>query len=168
MTSTPISLFCAARTRYQQEQHVCERLSELETEYYAPFRIDQRQWGGRVKTIEEPLIPSLVFLCATYEGANSLLSHSRLLIRYMQAFATNERLVVPNQQTDQFKEMSQLHMTLFNKLKPGCRFRVLERAFKGFEGELIRVKGHKRVGRLEILFALATTYIPGQYLEPIE
>jgi hypothetical protein len=36
----------------------------------------------------------------------------------------------------------------------------------GIEGELIRIKGHKRVVvRLEGLFSLATTYIPSSFLE---
>lgn len=174
MTSTlPPRFWFAARTRYQQERLVCERLAELGIEYYAPFRKEQRQWSDRVKTIEVPLIPSLVFLRAGYEEATALLSDSRLPIRYMQNLATNERLVIPDSQMEQFQQISRLHaggLTLFdNNLKPGCRVRVLEGAFKGIEGELIRIKGHKRVVvRLEGLFALATTYIPGEYLEKIE
>ena len=173
MTSTLTPRFWfAARTRYQQERLVCDRLAALGIEYYAPFRTEQRQWSDRVKTIEVPLIPSLVFLRAGYEEASSLLSDSQLPIRYMQNFATNERLVVPDRQMEQFQRITRLYaegLTLFNdQLKPGCRVRVLEGAFKGIEGELIRIKGHKRVVvRLDGLFAMATTYIPGEYLEQI-
>ena len=39
---------------------------------------------------------------------------------------------------------------------------VIKGEFAGIEGELIRIKGHKRVVvRLEGAFSLATTYIPG-------
>ena len=54
-------------------------------------------------------------------------------------------------------------------LKRGDRVRVVKGDFAGIEGELIRIKGHKRVVvRLEGLFSLATAYIPGAYLEKVE
>jgi transcription antitermination factor NusG len=53
-------------------------------------------------------------------------------------------------------------------LKRGDKVRIIKGDFAGIEGELIRVKGHKRVVvRLEGLFSVATTYIPGEYLEKI-
>jgi len=53
-------------------------------------------------------------------------------------------------------------------LKRGDRVRVIKGDFVGIEGELIRVKGHKRVVvRLEGIFSLATTYIPPSFLEKI-
>ena len=53
-------------------------------------------------------------------------------------------------------------------VRPGDRVRVTEGQFKGIEGELIRIKGHKRVViRLQDVAALATVYIPGNFLEKI-
>ncbi|GHT46508.1 hypothetical protein FACS189440_04690 [Bacteroidia bacterium] len=44
-------------------------------------------------------------------------------------------------------------------LKKGDRVRVVKGSFTGIEGELIRIKGHKRVVvRLEGIFSLVTTY----------
>lgn len=54
-------------------------------------------------------------------------------------------------------------------LRRGDRVRVVQGEFAGIEGELVRIKGHKRVVvRLEGLFSLATTYIPGAYLEKLD
>ena len=54
-------------------------------------------------------------------------------------------------------------------LRRGDRVRVIKGDFAGIEGELVRIKGHKRVVvRLEGLFSLATTYIPGSFLEKID
>jgi ribosomal protein L24 len=54
------------------------------------------------------------------------------------------------------------------ELRRGDRVRVIKGDFAGIEGELVRIKGHKRVVvRLEGLFSLATTYIPSNYLEKI-
>jgi transcription antitermination factor NusG len=67
-------------------------------------------------------------------------------------------------------DLSESAMRIENaNLKRGDRVRVIKGDFAGIEGELIRIKGHKRVVvRLEGLFSLATTYIPGAYLEKIE
>ena len=54
-------------------------------------------------------------------------------------------------------------------MKKGDKVRVIKGDFAGIEGELIRVKGHKRVVvRLEGVVSLATAYIPGSFLEKIE
>jgi transcription antitermination factor NusG len=51
-------------------------------------------------------------------------------------------------------------------LHGGEKVRVLKGEFEGIEGELYRIQGHKRVVvRLRGLASLATTYIPGEYLE---
>jgi transcription antitermination factor NusG len=54
-------------------------------------------------------------------------------------------------------------------MKRGERVRVLKGEFAGIEGELIRIRGHKRVVvRLEGLFSMvAGNYIPKEYLEMI-
>ena len=58
---------------------------------------------------------------------------------------------------------------LCENLKKGDKVRVIKGDFAGIEGELIRVKGHKRVVvRLEGVVSLATAYIPGSFLEKIE
>jgi transcription antitermination factor NusG len=56
-----------------------------------------------------------------------------------------------------------------SNLRRGDRVRVIKGEFTGVEGELVRVKGHKRVViRMEGLFSVVTAYIPGNFLEKIE
>ena len=56
-----------------------------------------------------------------------------------------------------------------HRLKRGDKVRIIKGDFAGIEGELIRMRGHKRVVvRLENVAALATTYIPASFLERIE
>ena len=59
---------------------------------------------------------------------------------------------------------------MLNKdLKQGDRVRVVKGPLAGLEGELIRVRGHKRVViRIEGVASIATTYIPGSHLERIK
>lgn len=82
-------------------------------------------------------------------------------------------MVVPEKQMSDFMFLcdfstSAIYLTNDN-LKRGDKVRVLKGNFAGIEGELIRIKGHKRVVvRLEGLFSLAVeTYIPKSYLEVI-
>ena len=54
-------------------------------------------------------------------------------------------------------------------LKRGDRVRVIKGSLQGLEGELVRLKGHKRVVvRLEGVASIATSFIPGSFLEKIE
>jgi transcription antitermination factor NusG len=54
-------------------------------------------------------------------------------------------------------------------LKGGEKVRVIKGEFAGVEGELYRIKGHKRVVvRLGDDVAVATTYIPKECLEKIK
>jgi transcription antitermination factor NusG len=51
-------------------------------------------------------------------------------------------------------------------LKGGEKVRVIKGEFAGIEGELYRIKGHKRVVvRLGDKVAVATHYIPKEFLE---
>lgn len=82
-------------------------------------------------------------------------------------------MVVPERQMKDFiflYDFSEHAILLSNEnLKRGDRVRVLKGEFAGIEGELIRIKGHKRVVvRLEGLFSLAVdAYLPKSFLETI-
>ena len=53
-------------------------------------------------------------------------------------------------------------------LRAGDRVRVIKGPLAGLEGELIRVRGHKRVViRIDGVASIATSYIPGSHLERI-
>ena len=94
-------------------------------------------------------------------------------MRYLRDRETGNFLIVPDKQMNDFiflldfsKEMVEV---VNENLKKGDKVRVIKGDFAGIEGELIRVKGHKRVVvRLEGVVSLATAYIPGSFLEKIE
>ena len=59
--------------------------------------------------------------------------------------------------------------TSFSLLNRGDRVRVIKGPLSGLEGELVRLKGHKRVVvRLDGVASIATSYIPSSFLEKIE
>ncbi len=93
-------------------------------------------------------------------------------MNYLLNLETRQLLVVPDKQMQDFMfllDFSEDAVQVLNEnLRQGDRVRVIKGEFAGIEGELIRIKGHKRVVvRLEGAFSLATTCIPGAYLERI-
>jgi transcription antitermination factor NusG len=85
---------------------------------------------------------------------------------------TKKFMIIPEKQMEDFMfllNFSDKAIKVINRdLRPGDRVRVIKGNFAGIEGELIRVQGHKRVVvRLKGVVSLATTYIPGSFLERI-
>ena len=82
-------------------------------------------------------------------------------------------MIVPDKQMEDFMfllDFSPDGIEILNKdLKRGDRVRVIKGPLQGLMGELVRLRGHKRVViRLEGVVSIATSYIPGSFLERIE
>lgn len=81
--------------------------------------------------------------------------------------------MIPDKQMEDFMfllDFSTDGVEVLNKdLKRGDRVRVIKGPLLGLEGELVRLKGHKRVViRLDGVASIATSYIPSSFLEKIE
>ena len=91
---------------------------------------------------------------------------------YLKDPVTRHSLIVPDRQMNDFMfllDFSESTVEVINEeLKRGDRVRVIKGPLAGLEGELLRIKGHKRViVRLEGVVSIATSYIPGSFLEKI-
>ena len=149
----------------RQEKKIKQRLDSMGIENFIPFQQIARKIHGVDKLIEVPVIPNLVFIHTTFKSCMSL--------RYLRDRETGNFLIVPDKQMNDFMfllDFSKEMVEVVNEnLKKGDKVRVIKGDFAGIEGELIRVKGHKRVVvRLEGVVSLATAYIPGSFLEKIE
>ncbi|GHV55641.1 transcriptional regulator [Bacteroidia bacterium] len=163
----------AARVKYQTEKYIKKWLEERGIEHFIPFRTVIVEYNGKKKKQERPLIPCIVFVNTTYQSALSLPVESGFSMTYIRNNDTRKIQVVPDKQMQDCMfllnmiDTPVLRISNVN-LKRGDRVRVIRGPFMGVEGELVRVKGHKRViVRLEGLFSLVTTYIPGEFLEKI-
>ena len=155
------SFWFAARVRVHTEKKIKEYLTETNIRHYIPFQF------------ERPVIPCLIFVYATKEEALLLPQISGFVINYIYNMETKQLLVVPHKQMQDFMfvmDLPQSSIAISNeRLRKGKRVRVIKGEFAGIEGELTRIKGHKRVViRLEGLFSFVTTYIPREYIEVIE
>ena len=163
----------AAKVKYQTERKVKIWLDERAIENFIPFRTVLVERNGRKIKKERPVVPGLLFIRTNYQTACTLPVESRVKMVYLRNSESHQFLVVPEKQMQDFMfllDFSESAVRLENEnLRRGDRVRVIKGDFAGIEGELVRIKGHKRVVvRLEGLFSLATTYIPGAYLEKIE
>jgi transcription antitermination factor NusG len=122
---------------------------------------------------EKPAIPCLVFIRTDYEKALSLPAESGYTISYIYDTGTKKFQIIPDKQMKDFMflhDYSDKTIVLPNpeNLKGGEKVRVVKGDFEGIEGELYRIKGHKRVVvRLGGLVSLAMEYLPKEFLERI-
>ncbi len=163
----------AAKTRNNSEKKVKSLLEKLNVEHFLPLRKTLSERNGKKVHVVKPLVSNLVFIHTDFKTALSLVNDSRLPMSYMIDHVTKSLLVVPDKQMQDFMfllDFSEEAVQVSNEnLRRGDRVRVIKGEFAGIEGELVRIKGHKRVVvRLEGLFSLATTYIPGSFLEKID
>ena len=157
----------------RQEKKIKQRLDSMGIENFIPFQQIARKIHGVDKLIEVPVIPNLVFIHTTFKSCMSLIQEYAFDMRYLRDRETGNFLIVPDKQMNDFMFLldfsKELVEVVNENLKKGDKVRVIKGDFAGIEGELIRVKGHKRVVvRLEGVVSLATAYIPGSFLEKIE
>jgi transcription antitermination factor NusG len=149
-----------AQVKYQTEKKIKSYLEKREIECFIPFRDNK------------PLIPCLIFVHTDYQTAFALPVESGYSISYIHDPNTQFKIVPDKQMRDFMLLLNFADTTIkienIQTDRKWERVRVTKGEFAGIEGELIRIKGHKRVVvRMEGLFSLATSYIPKEYIEKI-
>lgn len=162
-----------AYTRVNQELLIKKKLDELGIENFLPQEEQVRETPLGRKTIRVVLIHGMIFIRTDKVTSFSLINDYSLNIVYLKDIEGRHSLIVPDKQMQDFMfllDFSTDGIEILNKnLKRGDRVRVIEGSLQGLEGELVRLKGHKRVViRLDGVASIATSYIPGSFLERIE
>ncbi|MDR0547657.1 MAG: UpxY family transcription antiterminator [Dysgonamonadaceae bacterium] len=164
----------AARVKYRAEKKLKSFLEKERNDigFFIPFKTVISERAGERFPQEKPIIPCLVFVNTDYRTALLLPELSGLSVSYIKNLSTNHIRVIPDKQMQDFMRVLDLSekgsILLSENLKRGDKVRVIKGVFAGVEGELVRIKGHKRVVvNLEGVCSLATTYIPLEYLELI-
>ena len=163
----------AAYTKINQELTIKKRLDHLAIENYLAMRDEVREASFGKKNVRVILIPHLIFIRTDQTTAFSLLNEHGLSVVYLKDLETRHLLIVPDKQMRDFMfllDFSDSTVEVINEeLKRGDRVKVIKGPLIGLEGELLRIKGHKRViVRLEGVVSVATSYIPGSFLEKIK
>lgn len=173
MTTNEQRRWYVAKSRNHSSVKIKELLVNSNIEHFLPLRKTTVERNGKEVTVLQPLALDLVFLHTDFKTALSLVNERGLPLTYMIDPLTHSLLVVPDKQMQDFMflmDFSDKSVTFSTeRLRKGDRVKVISGEFAGIEGELIRIKGHKRVVvRLEGILSLITTYIPKAYLEKIE
>ena len=163
----------AAMTRSNQEFFIKKKLDDLGVENFLPVEESIRETPFGRKKVRIPLIRSMIFVRTTKRNSFSLLNDYSLPMKYLRDFERHQALIVPDKQMQDFMFVLDVAMegveVLNTDLKRGDKVRIIKGPLCGLEGELIRIKGHKRVViRLDGVASIATSYIPSSFLEKIE
>lgn len=163
----------AAYTRVNQELLIKKKLDELGIENFLPLEEQVRETPLGRKKIRVLLIHGLIFIRTDKATSFSLINDHFLNIIYLKDIEGRYSLIVPDKQMRDFMfllDFSAGAVEVLNKgIKRGDRVRVIKGPLLGLEGELVRLKNHKRVIiRLDGVASIATSYIPGAFLERIE
>jgi transcription antitermination factor NusG len=152
----------AGKVRYRTEKKIKNYLEKEGIEHYIPFQE------------EKPLIPCMVFIRTDQERVFSLPVECGCTIDYLYDSDTKEFQVIPDRQMENFMLLQRFSDKMFillhpETLKTGEKVRVIKGEFEGIEGELVRIKGHKRVVvRIEGVVSLAMEkYIANECLEKL-
>lgn len=163
------SYWWVARTRHGREILVRDRLSELGVEHFIPTEKRRASRGRR--TVETPLISSLVFLRTTRQEALDLIHFKGVQADYLFDCATHTLMVVPDKQMDNFRRTLDASVEtgglMDMPLEVGEWVRVTRGALKGVEGRVLELQGktYVVVGLMNCIFARAR--VPRAYLEKI-
>lgn len=163
----------AAYTRVNQELLIKKKLDELGIENFLPLEEQVRDTPAGRKRIRVLLIHGLIFIRTDKPTSFALINDYFLNIVYLKDCEGRHSLIVPDKQMQDFMfllDFSPDGVEVLNKgLKRGDRVRVIKGPLLGLEGELVRLKGHKRVIiHLDGVASIATSYLPGSFLERIE
>ncbi len=160
-----------------------EQLDALGIENFLPLRsIYERKAQAEYEKKALPAIHGLIFVRSSQEQLTELkmtrseFAPMHYMMNRLSDSAGNHILTVPDRQMENFIQVASkqdervqyLEYTDF-LAKPGKRVRITDGDFKGAEGTIKRIKKRQCVVvQIEGLAAVAITFVPTAWLEPIE
>ena len=163
----------AIRTFHNKATSVCRIADKEAIEWYTPVQDVEVVENERRIIRKKPLLPSLLFLRCTTEFINKLkrLTNSNVL-PYCHP-GTMIPQVIEDRDMEIFRFVTRTAATLESideaQLADKQQVRITGGIFAGATGHICRIHGTKRfVVRIEGVAAVATTFIPRQFIEPIE
>lgn len=170
-----VSMKCwfAAYTKPFRE---CDTRLWLESEgieCYLPMCYRLRKRMGKERRVSVPLIDRIIFFRATRQECKCLCESVPQRIFCIRDRLERAPAVIPDVQMRAFRLLADFPeggvRVLNADLHVGQAVRVIAGPFAGIEGELMRVKGDRRVVvRLDGVVSLATTFIHPSMLERID
>lgn len=164
----------AIRTFHNKAASICNKARLDNIEYYTPVRKIDTIYNGECHTETLMLMPTLLFLRTTPEWIANLRQFSGDNILPYCEPGTSRPQAIADSEMERFRFVASTAAKTLEWVEPETlassdRVRITEGIFKGLEGYIRRVHGTKRfVVAIEGVAAIATTYIPKQYIEKLK
>lgn len=177
MTAAAQQQWFALRVTYCRELKVRQILEDKGIRAFVPMRLIREERDGKVIRRSIPAVNNLIF---AYSDQQTLYEHIRSegeysMTRFLWDRSTRRPITVPDKQMEDFIRICELSADeavflaeMNEKLLEGARVRVVFGPFAGIEGRIVRIRKSRRIlVELPGLLAVASTYIPLEYVEPL-
>lgn len=131
------------KSRYEKKVHA--QLIALGIEAFLPLQKTLKQWSDRKKWVEEPMIPSYVFVCISEREYFEVLNTPGA-VRFV--FFEGKAAVIPDWQIKAIKHIlaSGLEVEVSDQhFEAGDKVMITRGPFRDIPGDLIELKGSRKV-----------------------
>ena len=148
-------------------------IGEMGLESFVPMRVVERNVFGRKVVCKRPLIASLVFVRGSRADVERLHKNPLNGASVYRLPGESGAAVIADSEMALFRRVTEIGADNIEvvdiSLAQGDRVRVTGGQFEGCEGYIARIKGAKRlIVAIEGVTAVATTYVPKEFLERVE
>ena len=167
----------AIRVTYGRELKFAAVLQDEGYETFIPMALKKTEKDGKKEEKIVPAVSNLCFVCGEQQSLYQFFKGmgEACPARFIWDRSTREPITVPDKAMTDFMLVSRtmLDDTIYlhdvsSKLREGQSVRVTDGPFKGIEGKVVRIRKSRRIMvELPGMLAIATTYIPNNWLEPI-
>ncbi len=166
----------ALRVTYNRELIVKEVLEAKGIECFVPMGVHPVYVREKIVHKREAAVHNLIFVKIAPSDMRELKQYTTLPIRYIMDRETQEPIIVPERQMENFIAVCSTGNEQLIYLSPeeirtkvGDKVEVLDGIFKGCRGEIMRVKGDRRlVVSIAGLVVVATAFIHPSLVKKIE
>ena len=168
------------RASYRREIKANEIIVSEGEFTYLPMHSIKKIVNGKMRTIHDALIPNILFAYLTEEKAYEFVDNTPSLHflsfyynHFKESAGKNPPLIIPEDEMLNFIKATSVDTNHLLLLEPSqCHYKrndiveVLDGAFAGVRGKVVRVSGQQRVAvTLKGICTVATAYIPTAFLK---
>ncbi len=136
----------AVYTRSRYEKKLLKQLEIMGLECYLPLRVQKKQWSDRVKTIEEPLLRSYLFVKVSNKEYYNVLNAVGA-VRYVTF--NGKAAIIPDKQIEDLKQFlihfNQEVVVTQEDIEKGDLVKVKNGLLEGVQGEVVQFRGKDRI-----------------------
>ena len=165
------------RVTYSRELKIKDALDKRGVSTFVPMMWKKVEKEGNTRKMLVPAVSNLCFVFWTKADIDAFISEfgDKSPVHYYWDRTSSRPMTVPSKAMDDFVKVASsldedlVYMTeISDKLREGQTVKVRSGAFAGVEGKIVRIRKSRRIMvELPGMLAIATTFIPKEFVEPI-